>query len=134
MPPSSNNQYFLARRGNKTYHVPSDELKAFKALMDQYAIKEGMSFTFNTNLVRQWISEPCGLIIKSNFFFHEKRMMTKQHLPKRLDCSNRIKALHDNLCRVIGIDDKWFFKVEAEKLICPPGVQETTMVEISRYS
>jgi hypothetical protein len=134
LPPSSNNQYFLVRRGPKTFHVPSDELKAFKALMDQYAAKEGMPFTFNSNLVKAWVSEPAGLSIKAVFFFHKERVMTKQNLPKRLDCSNRIKALHDNLCRIIGIDDKWFFKVEAEKAICPPSVQETTCVEISRYS
>lgn len=130
MPPSSNNQYYLARRGPKVYHIASDELKGFKASMAAYPLMRSVIFELNKNLVRNWVEQGYTLEIRSIFFFHENRLFTKKNTTKRLDCSNRIKALHDQLCNIIGIDDSLFFKVYAEKAVCLDHINEDCCTEI----
>lgn len=42
------------------------------------------------------------------FYFPKSKLITKKNTLKRLDWSNRIKALHDSLSDVIGVDDSHF--------------------------
>ena len=130
MPPSSNNQYYLAKRGNKVYHIPSDELKLYKHNMEGYPLLRSVIFELNKNLVRNWVEQGYYLEIRSIFFFHHSKLFTKKNTAKRLDCSNRIKALHDQLCKAIGIDDSLFFRVYAEKAVCDDSMKQECCTEI----
>lgn len=128
--PSSNSQYFLARRGSKTYHIPSEELKTFKRLMAQYPKERQASFTLNRARVLEWVKKGYRLECRVVFFFHLKRVMTLKNTPKKMDTSNRLKALHDQLCDLLGIDDSLFFKIYAEKAICSDSMNEQAYCEI----
>lgn len=130
LPPSSNHQYTLARRGQKTYHVASAHLKAFQREMNQYPQTCRDLFLCNQQAIHGWIKEGKALEIRCFFFFKRERLFTKKSVPKKLDVSNRIKALHDCLCRILEIDDSLFFRVIAEKAPCAVGLQEMTCVEI----
>ncbi len=130
IPPSSNHQYFLARRGSKTYHVSSEELKRFKKNM-QYVPYLDDSFESNKKLVLQMVENKQRLEIKALFRFHHYNLYTKSGEFKKMDVSNRLKALHDQLCKLLGIDDSLFFKVSAEKIVCDIKVSEECDVAIS---
>jgi len=51
------------------------------------------------------------------FYFTFKDLFTKKNEIKRLDVSNRIKLIEDQLAEHLGIDDRYFFKVTAEKIL-----------------
>ena len=131
LPPSSNNQYFLARRGSKTYHVPSDELKLFKVKMNGYPVLNGNLFKMNKSIVKSWISDSYALECRIMFFFKKERVFCKDGRPKKMDVSNRLKALHDQLATLLEIDDSWFFKIYAEKCVAEGNLNEESYVEIS---
>ncbi len=42
------------------------------------------------------------------FFFPKSKLVTKKNTLKRIDWSNRIKLVHDNLADLIGVDDSHF--------------------------
>lgn len=130
IPPSSNNQYFLARRGKKTYHIPSEELRDFKRTMAMYP-STCTDFLMSKHIIQGWVNEGLQLAISSVFFFKSERLFTKKDLPKRLDCSNRIKALHDSLSSLLEVDDSWFFQVFAQKAECEKNLSEMCCTEIS---
>lgn len=131
MPPSSNNQYVLARRGGKTFHVCSKELNAFKAEMEKYPLAYLPEFLRQKTYVRDWLKNGFALEVRAVFFFYKRRLFTKAGTPKKLDVSNRLKACHDQLAKILEIDDCTFFRVYAEKAICHDNLTEQACVEIS---
>jgi Holliday junction resolvase RusA-like endonuclease len=131
IPPSSNHQYFLAKRGNKTYHIPSDDLKKFKKSMSIYPAINGPFFNMNKTGVRRWIEDGLLLEVRVMFFFRYNRIFCKDGKPKKMDVSNRLKALHDQLSHILEIDDSWFFKIYAEKCVAVESLNEESYVEIS---
>lgn len=48
--------------------------------------------------------------------------LTKSGATKKIDVSNRIKLLEDQVARALGIDDSNFWHVSAYKSDCPPEV------------
>lgn len=134
IPPSSNNQYILVRRGRKTYHVPSEELKTFKKEMASYAVFNRKAFEFNKGVVGAWVGEGCLLEVKAEMFFEHSRIFCKDGSPKKFDVSNRLKALHDQLALLLDIDDKWFFKVFASKSPVASQLNEKVVVQISHFT
>lgn len=62
------------------------------------------------------------------FTFKHERLWTKDGRPKRLDASNFIKTTEDQLCEFLGIDDKLFFNISAEKI---EGENECCIILIS---
>lgn len=136
IPPSSNNQYALVRRAcrqtgkTKTYHIPSVELTQFKKQMKEYPFRDGTNFLLNKHRVREWVGKGHLLEARAYFFFKKEKLLTLKHTPKKLDVSNRIKAIHDSLCDLLGIDDCLFFKVTAEKVVCNPNLEESSWIEL----
>lgn len=114
IPPTSNSQYKLFRRGLKTYHVPSAELKRFKKDMEAWALKNHKRCIDIKNAIhgRSHIPLSCECI----FYFKKERIWTKAGKPKKFDVSNRLKAIHDEVCKLIGIDDSEFFSISAKKI------------------
>jgi Holliday junction resolvase RusA-like endonuclease len=54
--------------------------------------------------------------IDTIFYMHRSRILCKDGSPKRNDTSNRLKALHDALAQILGIDDSYFWSVSADKV------------------
>ena len=74
-----------------------DELKAARAQIGDWLLK-GQFLSFDAAFYMPW----------GNVF-------TKKNVPKRMDVSNRIKALHDVLSKKLGFDDKHIFEMRAFK-------------------
>jgi Holliday junction resolvase RusA-like endonuclease len=111
MPPTSNNQY-LAIRGR---FVPNGSLTRYKRDFEIWA-------RANISIISQAHKElqrDAQLSISCDFYFSKGRVFTtglkaKSKLQK-LDVTNRVKSLHDMICKAIEIDDRQFFQVTLVK-------------------
>lgn len=130
LPPSSNNQYLLVRRKGKSYHVSSPELKKFKVEMEEYPLKRPNDFIQNLSLIKAWKEKKLRLEFHSTFYFSYGRIFTKDHRPKKMDVSNRIKALHDCVASMLGMDDSIIFKMVAEKTLAKMDEKERVEIQI----
>jgi hypothetical protein len=65
------------------------------------------------------------------FFFNYGQVITKDGRPKKHDVSNRIKAFDDNLSKIIGIDDRFFWFGKEGKLPVSNEAHEFTIVQIN---
>lgn len=130
IPPSSNSQYKLFRRGNKTYHVPTDELIIFKELMERYPDKHPNEYQSHLKIMSDWLAKGLTLEFHATFFFSHKRVWTLKNTPKRMDVSNRIKALHDCVSSILNVDDCVFFRISAEKTVVKENEAESVSIEI----
>ena len=130
MPPSSNHQYKLFRRNGKTYHVPSTELKTFKAAITHYTLKNSSQYLACLNLISQWRKEKHLFHCNATFYFKKPRIFTLKGEPRKIDVSNRIKAIHDSVSQMLHLDDSYFFSIGAKKLICKEGDEEHVTIEI----
>ena len=112
MPPSSNHQYKSFVRHGKIIHVCSPELVAFKNEMKDWS-------NFNRGWLKRAKADFQGhpLFIKTFFYFERSRVLTKNGKMKKLDVSNRLKALHDAFAGAIGIDDSQFVRIYASKSV-----------------
>src|SRR3954468_4882489 len=96
MPPSSNNQYVSFQRHGKICHVPSKDLVTYRQAMEAW---QGKNAEYCLRL-RAEIGEAAQrstLAVSARLLFHRRRLYTLEGKPKKLDASNRAKALHDEL-------------------------------------
>lgn len=54
--------------------------------------------------------------IDTVFFMLSSRILCKDGKPKRNDTSNRLKALHDAIGQILGIDDSYFWSCSCDKV------------------
>jgi len=135
MPPSSNNQYYLARRGKKTYHVPSKELERYKRELNDYYHLNRDAIQRSQQSLKFWLSHKLLLQMNCRFFFERKMLYTLKGAPKKMDVSNRLKAAHDGVAKLLEIDDSLFFKIEAEKReVMTPLLMPSFSIEILPFS
>ena len=130
LPPSANALYSnLGRRRikSKAYRDYLNEVRLWM-LMNQRQLHDARRISMNTT--------PFNFIhIDCRFYMLRTSIFTKDNKPKRNDTSNRIKALHDALSVILGIDDSYFWSGSFDKLAVDHETQqgvEITMV-ISRY-
>jgi Holliday junction resolvase RusA-like endonuclease len=125
LPPSSNNQYSAFVRGGRVVHVPAKVLVTFKADIRRY-------FESNAELMLLARASLAGypLAIHADFKFERTRLFTKKGTFKRLDVSNRLKALHDMVCEMLHIDDSAFVSISARKLSVAATYLEGVDIEI----
>lgn len=128
IPPTSNHQYKLVNVRGKVRHAPSQSLVSYRKSMDQYALQYRSQLNAARVKLGTWQNNL--LEIRAVFFFHAKTIFNQQGLPKRLDTSNRLKALHDSLAGLLDVDDCWFFRVYAEKAYAHESLAELCCVEI----
>ncbi len=69
--------------------------------------------------------------VDCQFVFHTSKVLSKKGTLKRLDPANRLKCLHDNLARILGIDDTFFVSGSFSKVICDDIKQEQVIITIS---
>ena len=133
MSPSSNSQYKVIRRGGKNYFVASAELQKFKRQMEFYKRQNLKTIQDAKELVNSWLKNGYKLEIKTYFYFEYSHIFTQKGYPKKLDVSNRIKALHDCFCDMLGIDDSLFFAVVAIKKTVEIGYSERVDVFLTPF-
>ncbi len=111
-----------------TCHVASQQLKRYQDEMIFYSKSYPNAMFLAKQSLLTWGIVP--LELKCVYYFEHKRLFTKKKTIKKMDVSNRMKASHDCLARILSIDDSWFFKVYAEKAPCEDGHTEHFSAEI----
>jgi Holliday junction resolvase RusA-like endonuclease len=115
MPPSSNHQYIVFQRHGKVRHAASPKLKEFQKYMLGYPKLHAAAILDAKLELRPWIKDGLPLSCDATFYFHHGSLFCRDGSIKKLDVSNRIKALHDCICKMLGMDDSQFFCVRAVK-------------------
>lgn len=111
--PSDNELYYNM---NGVGRVASKELREYKKLCEAYALKNAKMFReVKSIMANEWKGFSA---VKADYFFvfKRERLYCKDGRVKKLDSSNRIKAVQDCLFNILGLDDKFVFAGSFEKL------------------
>lgn len=121
MPPSSNAQYWQqimpGRNGGQVARPTSTgELKKFQNEFGVVWKQQNLVAVCKARaLLRDWMLKGWFIRVETYAFFNYFDLFTQKGVPKRMDASNRLKALHDTLAEVLEVDDSWFWDVEIRK-------------------
>lgn len=114
VPPSSNKLYssfrgrLIKSKDGRDY---DNKVQTF-VLLNKRKIE---SFKKHVNLL---LERGPYLSITTVFVMHKSKVLTKQGRLKKIDVSNRLKALHDAFARAMGIDDCVFVHPIARLATC----------------
>ena len=125
LPPSSNNQYFSFVRNGKILRGASKELTQFKKAMAMYWLTQKRELLF----AREQLSGK-PLSVHIDFMFAKERIFTKKGYLKKLDVSNRLKAIHDSLADALLTDDCFFVNISADKLAVKSKYEESATIRV----
>lgn len=112
MPPSVNQCYSQVGRRR----ISSSALKKYKHGIVMWAVLNRPSI-IELRAELESILVGKKVYLKFHFRFPGKKLKLKQgSQPKKLDVSNRIKPAEDSVTELLGFDDRWVFKIQAEKV------------------
>jgi len=105
-------------RPPQSYRILTKDSNAYKARMAQWAI-------FNSDIVKkasdklkeELLLENKVIELRAYFCLPREQIWYKNGKFKKMDAANRLKALHDSLSDVLGIDDKYFYPGPSPKVI-----------------
>ena len=115
MPPSQNHQYAAMairdRNGGWFGKIrPTRELENYVKAFANWAMVNNVAVAKARKFIRDEILMKGKMIgIDSYSCFPGTSIWTQKGMPKRLDASNRIKALHDCLAESLQVDDSYFW-------------------------
>lgn len=113
MPPSINSCYVNVGRKR----VASRELKNFKRKATAWGILNKPHLKKVREEVTEYLDKS-KLCMHFYFRFPQKKLWLKSDKkPRKLDASNRIKPAEDKVCDMLGFDDRYVYRVIAEKII-----------------
>lgn len=72
-----------------------------------------------------------ALKVDTYFVFHETRLFTVNNKIERLDRDNRLKPFQDNIKHIIGLDDKYIFSGNVEKVSTKDWSKECVIIKIA---
>ena len=123
MPPSANALYRNVNRrfGKGSGRVKTNEYKIFESKIKQWAWQNPDQFTLARTFIKQVQSRGDLIRLDLTFFFERSRIITKDQRPKRLDTSNRLKAMHDALANMLGFDDCLIWSGAFDKIALHTG-------------
>lgn len=124
IPPTSNNLY-ASVRGRL---IKSIEGRKYESALKLYSIRNFKIL----DKIKSNLKPSDSLRVDCFFIFHKNRIISKKGEYKKLDVTNRIKALHDAISDMVGIDDKQFISVGCEKIICENQEDEQVIVLLSK--
>ena len=105
LPPSVNALYLnLPGRGR----CKSPKYRAYEESVRFWLYKNNPSIQ-TLRVILGDIPKGTVLRVDQTFYFQRKSIITKDGRPKKNDTSNRLKALHDAIAELIGIDDCYFW-------------------------
>lgn len=115
IPPTENHAYPTIRnKQGKNIRVTGADLKKFKAAVQCWAWER---IVFVKKIQRQlsdMVAKNQTILIRVDAYlgFELDRLFTKHRTRKKIDSSNRIKAAHDAIAEILGIDDRYFYSGE----------------------
>lgn len=124
MPPSSNNLHVSFVRGGKLIRANAPEYVAFKKECDAWFKARADKLAGAGTAVSGWGE----LLVECYFFFERTRIRCKDGSAKKLDVSNRVKALHDAVFEQLGVDDKWIWQCTESKHEHPAAGNSVLMI------
>jgi len=134
IPPSVNQLYKTLTIRNQIRRAPSKKYKDWQNQCRQMYLENAHKFRCMQVLVQQILEElDCALEVRYYFFFHRDKIYCKDNTFKKMDVSNRIKAVEDMVFSVLDMDDRVTWKVIAEKIECPSDVQESVSVTLQPF-
>lgn len=136
MPPTSNKSYWAKSVRTQTGYfakmVKSNELRGYQQTMQQWAQVNSMGLHKNRRLITDWINKGFMIRLDSYVCFNKEKIWTLKNMPKKNDLKNRLKALHDCVSDIMGIDDKLFFAGYDEK--CVTEKEEGVLIVFSPHA
>jgi Holliday junction resolvase RusA-like endonuclease len=131
VPPSSNAMYCNSRVPGRRGRVKSREMRMWERDFATWALENAQAFARARAILKTRMKPGYVLQFDATFNFTRERIFTKKGLPKRLDTSNYLKALHDAMAEAIGIDDSWFFDGMMRKRPVGTPLHESATVELA---
>lgn len=121
MPPSMNHAYASVELAGVQRRVKGQAMKDYERDVATWALANSSTVRQVRDILKEALRDRTKRLgIASDFWFQREHILTQAGLPKRNDVSNRIKALHDQLSQLLGIDDCWFWGLTACKRVLPP--------------
>ncbi len=114
-PPTVNRMYITLRNGRR---VSSKLHSDYKLEMTRYGSLVEQN---SRERVQGAIAKKQKLMLLLKFNMPFTMLYTKKGETKRIDCSNRIKAVEDSLCKILDIDDRHFWLILAQKQLTQKG-------------
>lgn len=127
MPPSVNKMYYSGRKQNRAWY-PTKEFKLFKSEMADFYLMNKRQIDKTAEVFGLLIGGDSVVDIQRFYYLHRGRIFCKDGRPKRWDVTNRVKALDDALCEILGMDDSIIWKSTEEKILAPESVREHVSV------
>lgn len=124
LPPSSN-QLYASVNGR---FIKSTEGRKYDAAVDKYAIREYKIL----DQFKEMIKETDVFNVDMYFVFSRDRLITKKETIKKLDATNRLKASHDGLSKIIGVDDCRFITGSYHKVYCKFPQEEQVIIVVKK--
>ncbi len=125
MPPSDNGLKTPIYVGGKPRMIKSRDYHDFETEARIWMMKNDEQIEKARQLIQK-TGPGWALKVDRVYWFHRDTVVRKTASkktgarigePKQNDTFNRIKALHDALAQILGIDDKWFWAGETHKKI-----------------
>lgn len=122
MPTTVNRLYSSGRFSGKSKRWKSDEYNSFLTQAQYWEMHRQSLVAKSADLCKSMVLEGYLIRVDTYFVFRQTDLWTKPKTkkdkpkPKQLDASNRIKAMHDVLAKMLGIDDKYFWGGNFEKV------------------
>lgn len=120
MPPSSNGAYRPFVSKGKMRFASTADWASFKRDFTVYRLLNAAAFKVAEGVIAK--VTPLTLGIHCDFYFPHEKLFTKDGRLKKLDVSNRLKALHDCVAEALGVDDCVFTEISATKAVGKLGV------------
>lgn len=134
IPPSVNKMYKTVRIKTRAGFIykrgKGEEMRLWERDMAVWAVLNADALRQVSQYVKQNLRVGTVLRVDASFYFKIERIMCKDGKPKRLDTSNYLKALHDVIAALIGVDDCYFFDGEFRKRMMEPSRPECVDVII----
>jgi hypothetical protein len=130
LPPSANTMYetnvhkrWIKRSGKavckvKTSRRKSDRLITFQTKCQLFKMRHRVELEEYKQTLLSWIKDGNVIVMDSYCVFEQQRIWTKDGNPKQIDADNFRKALQDMVFNILGIDDKYCFRGNIEKVTC----------------
>lgn len=110
IPPSDNNLFLnIPRRGR----VKGPGYRAYEKDFEIWRLQNLRQI----NTAKKWLRGSPKIGVEFTFYFEWGDLYCKDGSVKRLDVQNRLKAICDLLSMALGVDDRHFFRVTAEKRV-----------------
>lgn len=107
--PMTSNHLYIVSRGRL---IKSNEARKYS----NSCLHWGMQNRGTINKLREILKDKT-LRVDCCFVFPRSKLITKKNTLKKIDYSNRLKQLHDELSKMIGVDDSHFVSGYCQKMV-----------------